>query len=41
MVLAIGRDAVQIAKVTPAGFYARVQTDTVRALYPQQVAPGP
>lgn len=35
VVLAIGRDAVQLAKVTPAGFYARVETQTVRALYPQ------
>lgn len=36
VVLAIGRDAVQVAKVTPSGFYARVETDTIRALYPSQ-----
>jgi len=34
VVLAIGRDAVQIAHVTPQGFYARVETETLRALYP-------
>ncbi len=34
VVLAIGRDAVQIAKVVPQGFYAKVETQTVRALYP-------
>lgn len=36
VVLAIGRDAVQVARITPAGFYARVDTETIRALYPQQ-----
>lgn len=41
VVLAIGRDAVQIAKVTPSGFYARVDTQTVRALYPQASTAGP
>ena len=41
VVLAIGRDAVQVAKVTPSGFYARVETDTIRALYPQQSPSGP
>jgi hypothetical protein len=34
VVLAIGRDAVQIAHVTPQGFYAKVETETLRALYP-------
>jgi hypothetical protein len=34
VVLAIGRDAVQLAKVTPQGFYAAVRTETVQALYP-------
>jgi hypothetical protein len=34
VVLAIGRDAVQLAHVTPQGFYARVQTETVQALSP-------
>jgi hypothetical protein len=33
LILAIGRDAVQVAKVTPSGFYATVQTDTVQAMY--------
>jgi hypothetical protein len=33
-VLAIGRDAVQVARITPQGFYARVDTETLRALYP-------
>ncbi|MBX2796957.1 MAG: hypothetical protein KTR31_04785 [Myxococcales bacterium] len=33
LVLAIGRDAVQIAKITPQGFHASVQTETVRTLY--------
>jgi hypothetical protein len=39
VVLAIGRDAVQVAKITPSGFYARVDTQTVRALYPQPSTP--
>jgi hypothetical protein len=34
VVLAIGRDAVQVAHVTPQGFYAKVDTETIRALYP-------
>jgi hypothetical protein len=34
VVLAVGRDAVQVAKVTPQGFYAKVETQTIRALYP-------
>lgn len=34
VVLAIGRDAVQIARITPQGFYARVETDTVASLAP-------
>lgn len=41
VVLAIGRDAVQIAKVTPQGFYAKVETQTVRALYPGATSAGP
>jgi hypothetical protein len=34
VVLAIGRDAVQVAHITPQGFYAKVDTETIRALYP-------
>ncbi|MCB9689930.1 MAG: hypothetical protein H6738_25100 [Alphaproteobacteria bacterium] len=41
VVLAIGRDAVQVARVTPSGFYARVDTETIRALYPQQGTTAP
>ncbi len=41
VVLAIGRDAVQVARITPAGFYARVDTETIRALYPQQAPTVP
>jgi hypothetical protein len=44
IVLAIGRDAVQVAKVTPSGFYATVQTDTVQAMYTpagSMTAPAP
>lgn len=41
VVLAIGRDAVQVARVTPSGFYARVDTETIRALYPQQTTTAP
>lgn len=42
VVLAIGRDAVQIAHVTPQGYYARVETDTVVALAPgRTLAPSP
>lgn len=36
VVLAIGRDAVQIAKITPQGFHASVTTETIRALYPDR-----
>lgn len=36
VVLAIGRDAVQLARITPEGFHASVQTDTIRALYPER-----
>jgi hypothetical protein len=36
VVLAIGRDAVQIARITPQGFYARVETDTVMSLAPSR-----
>jgi hypothetical protein len=32
VVMAIGRDAVQLAHVIPNGFYARVQTETVQSL---------
>ncbi len=32
VVLAVGRGAVQVARVTPQGFYARVETETVPAL---------
>jgi hypothetical protein len=39
VVLAIGRDAVQLAKVTPQGFYAAVRTETVQALYPNTGTP--
>lgn len=35
VVLAIGRDAVQVAEVKPNGFYATVQTSTIRALFPR------
>jgi hypothetical protein len=38
VVLAIGRDAVQVAHITPQGFYARVDTETIRALYPSATA---
>lgn len=36
VVLAIGRDAVQIAEVTPAGDHATIETRVVQALYPGQ-----
>lgn len=38
VVMAIGRDVVQVAKITPAGFYARVDTQNVVALFPAQRA---
>lgn len=34
VVLAIGADFVEIARFTPAGAYATIQRETVRALYP-------
>jgi hypothetical protein len=41
VVLAIGRNAVQIARVTPNGFYARVDTDTIAVLAPPSAGPQP
>lgn len=38
VVLAIGRDAVQIAQITPEGDHARVDTYVVTALFPAGVA---
>ncbi len=34
VILAIGQDAVQIARILPRGFYAAVETETIRSLYP-------
>lgn len=39
VVLAIGRDAVQIAEVKPAGDHATIETRVVQALYPGQPSP--
>lgn len=39
-VIAIGRDAVQIATITPQGDHARIETQVVQALYPA-VTGGP
>jgi hypothetical protein len=33
VVMAVGRDVVQVSRVTPQGFYARVETETLQALY--------
>lgn len=41
VVLAVGRNAVQVARVTPQGFYAKVETETVASLAPAAVAPTP
>lgn len=38
VVMAIGRDVVQLARVVPQGFYARVDTQDVRSLFPSQRA---
>lgn len=38
VVLAIGRGAVQVAHITPQGFYARVDTETIAALAPGAAA---
>lgn len=38
IILAVGRDAVQVATVTPEGFYARVDTETLSVFYPVQPA---
>ncbi len=37
VVLAVGKTAIQVARVTPQGFYAKVETETVAALF----APNP
>ena len=34
VVMAIGRDVVQLARVSPMGFYAKVDTQTLTALSP-------
>ncbi len=36
VVLAIGRDSVELAEILPAGFYATVRTYSVRALFPAE-----
>lgn len=35
VVLAVGRDAVQVAEIIPAGDHARIETQTIRPLYAQ------
>jgi hypothetical protein len=40
VVLAIGRDAMQVARITPQGFYAKVETETVASLF-QPTPTGP
>ena len=41
VVLAVGRDAVQIARVTPQGYFAKVETETVASLFAAGAAPAP
>ncbi|MEQ1502237.1 MAG: hypothetical protein ABMB14_08395, partial [Myxococcota bacterium] len=41
VVLAIGRNAVQLATVTPNGFYAKVSTETIAVLAPPSPAAQP
>jgi len=33
VVMAVGKTAVQVAKITPQGFYAKVETQTVASLF--------
>jgi hypothetical protein len=33
VVMAVGRDVVQVSRVTPQGFYAQVETETLQALF--------
>jgi len=40
VVLAIGQNAIQVARVTPQGFYAKVETETVTSMFqPTPTAP--
>lgn len=41
IVMAVGRDVIQLARVVPQGFYARVETQDVRALFPAQRPAAP
>ena len=34
VVIAVGRDIIQLSKVTPQGFYAKVETQTIQSLFP-------
>lgn len=36
IVMAIGRDVVQLARVVPEGYYARIETQNVTALFPTE-----
>lgn len=36
IVMAIGRDVVQLARVVPEGYYARIETTNVHALFPTE-----
>jgi hypothetical protein len=38
VVIAVGRDVIQLSKVTPQGFYAKVETETIQSLFPPAAA---
>ncbi len=38
VVIAVGRDVIQLSKVTPQGFYAKVETQTIQSLFPPAAA---
>jgi len=40
VVLAVGRDMVQLARITPAGDHATIQSETLSAMYPMSTRPA-
>jgi len=38
VVMAVGRDVIQLSRITPQGFYAKVETETLQSLFAPAVA---
>ena len=39
VIIAIGKTAIQVARVTPQGFYAKIETETVASLFAPAAVP--